>query len=333
MRSAFARFRRGHEFWLLVVIIAFSAVLSVVTDSFLTLRNLSDLLTSNAYVGILCAGLVVVLISGGIDISFTAVAGVAQFVALTLANKYAGLGWFAVFLIACAVGTLLGAINAFVIYQFKIKSIIATIATLNVYFGLLIWASGGKWIYVLPDWFLNGISWFEVTGKDDYTFSLNLQLLVLVLSFVMTWALLRRSNIGRQIYAMGGNPDAAQRLGFNIFRLHLIVYGYLGFITGLASIVQAQLAQTVMPSSLVGKELDVLAAVVLGGASLAGGIGSVLGTILGVTLLAILQNGLVLAGVSSYWLQLITGLVILLAMSATAVQTRRGRSRRRVMAI
>jgi simple sugar transport system permease protein len=332
MRKAFARFRRSHEFWLLVVILVFSGVLSVVSNSFLTLRNLSDLLTSNAYVGILCAGLLVVLISGGIDISFTAIAGVAQFVALTMANKYAAVGWFAVFLIACAVGTLLGAINAFVIYQFKIKSIIATIATLNVYFGLLIWASGGTWIYVLPDWFLNGISWFEVTGADNYTFSLNLQLLVLVLSFVMTWALLRRSNIGRQIYAMGGNPDAAQRLGFNIFRLHLIVYGYLGFITGLASIVQAQLAQTVMPSSLVGKELDVLAAVVVGGASLAGGIGSVLGTILGVTLLAIMQNGLVLAGVSSYWLQLITGLVILVAMSATAVQTRRGRVRRRAVA-
>jgi simple sugar transport system permease protein len=332
MRKALARFRRSHEFWLLLVIIAFSAVLSVVSDSFLTLRNLSDLLTSNAYVGILCAGLVVVLIAGGIDISFTATAGVAQFVALSLANKYESVGWFAVFLIACAVGTLLGMVNAFVIYQFRIKSIIATIATLNVYFGFLIWASGGTWLYVLPDWFLNGISWFEVVDKDNYTYSVNLQLLVLVLSFVMTWALLRRSNIGRQIYAMGGNPDAAQRLGFKIFRLHLIVYGYLGFIAGLASIVQAQLAQTVMPSSLVGKELDVLAAVVLGGASLAGGVGSVLGTILGVTLLAIMQNGLVLAGVSSYWLQLITGLVILLAMSATAIQTRRGQVRRRVVA-
>ena len=330
MLKALARFRRSHEFWLLMVILVLGTVLSLVTNSFLTLRNLSDLLTSNAYVGILCSGLVVVLIAGGIDISFTATAGVAQYVALTLANRY-DMGWLTVFLVACGVGTLLGMINAFVIYKFKIKSIIATIALLNVYFGLLIWSSGGTWITDLPEWFLDGISWFEITGKDKYTYSVNLQLLVLVLSFVMTWALLQRSNWGRQIYAMGGNPDAAQRFGFNIFRLHLIVYGYLGFITGLASIVQAQLAQTVMPSSLVGKELDVLAAVVLGGASLAGGIGSVLGTILGVALLAFMQNGLVLAGVSSYWLQFITGLVILVAMSATAIQTRRGQVRRRVM--
>ena len=98
----------------------------------------------------------------------------------------------------------------------------------------------------------------------------------------------------------------ARRLGFNVFRLHLIVYGYMGFTAGIASLVHAQLAQSVAPTVLVGKELDVLAAVVLGGASLLGGVGSVLGTILGLTLLAVMQNGLVLLGVSSYWSQFFT---------------------------
>jgi simple sugar transport system permease protein len=332
MREAFARFRRSHEFWLLVAIVVFSVVLSLVTDTFLTLENLADLLTSNAYVGILCAGLLVVLIAGGIDISFTATASVAQYVALTIANRFP-IGWAGVFLVACLVGTALGAINALVIYKFNIKSIIATIATLNVYFGLLIFLSGGSWIYDLPNWFLTGINWFTYTGKSGYTYSINLQILVVVLAFVATWILLRRTNIGRQIYAMGGNPDAAQRLGFNMFRLHLIVYGYLGLFAGLASVVQAQLAQQVMPNSLVGRELDVLAAVVLGGASLNGGIGTVLGTILGVTLLAIMRNGLILIGVSSYWLQSVTGLVILVSMSTTAIQVRRGQLVRRRVAV
>jgi simple sugar transport system permease protein len=284
--------------------------------------------TANAYVGILCAGLLVVIIAGGIDISFTANAAVAQYVALSIANAY-DIGWAGLFAIACLIGTLLGAINALVIYKLQIKSIIATIALLNVYFGLLIFFSGGSWIYVLPVWFADGISWFEFTGANGYTYSINLQMLVVVIAFVLTWLLLRRTNIGRQIYAMGGNPDAAQRVGFNILALHLVVYGYLGFFAGLASVVQAQLAQTVMPNSLVGRELDVLAAVVLGGASLNGGVGSVLGTILGVTLLAMIQNGLVLVGVSSYWLQFITGLVILVSMSTTAIQSRRGQLRRR----
>jgi simple sugar transport system permease protein len=122
---------------------------------------------------------------------------------------------------------------------------------------------------------------------------------------------------------MGANPAAAQRLGFNLFRLHLLVYGDMGFLAGIASLVQAQLAQSVAPTVLVGKELDVLAAVVLGGASLVGGIGTVFGTILGLALLAIIQNGLVLLGVSSYYSQFFTGLVILISVSATAVTAMR----------
>jgi ribose/xylose/arabinose/galactoside ABC-type transport system permease subunit len=159
----------------------------------------------------------------------------------------------------------------------------------------------------------------------------NLQILAVVLAFATTWVVLRGTNVGRQIYAMGGNPDAAQRVGFSIYLLHLIAYGYLGMFAGLASVVQAQLAQTVMPNSLVGRELDVLAAVVLGGASLNGGVGSVLGAVLGVTLLAIMQNGLVLLGVSSYWFLFISGFVILVSMSSTAIQTRRALVRRRII--
>jgi len=331
MHKYFVRFRSRHEFWLLLVIVALAVILSLFSPSFFTLRNLSDILTSNAYLAILCSGLVVVLIAGGIDVSFTAIASVAQYAALSYAKSMGG-NWPAVFLVACAVGVLCGLFNAVLIYQFKIRSIIATIATLNVFYGLLITISGGRWISVLPDWFQRGISWFEFTDSDDYTYALNLQILLLVVSFLITWCLLQRSSIGRQIYAMGGNPEAAQRLGFRVFRLHLLVYGYMGFTAGLASIVQAQLAQTVMPSSLVGKELDVLAAVVLGGASLMGGVGTVLGTILGVALLAIMQNALLLVAVSSYWLQFFSGLVILVAMSITAIQTRRGQVRRRVVA-
>ena len=113
---ALQRFRRSHEFWLLAVILALCLALSLATDSFLTLQNLFDLLTSNAFVGILASGLLVVLIAGGIDISFTATASVAQYVTLTLAIRY-GLGWFAMFAIAGAIGVACGAINALFITQ------------------------------------------------------------------------------------------------------------------------------------------------------------------------------------------------------------------------
>src|SRR5580700_788006 len=134
---ALRRFRRSHEFWLLVVVLIFCAGLGLATDSFLTLQNLFDLLTSNAFVGILASGLLVVLIAGGIDISFTATASVAQYVTLTLAIRY-GLGWFAMFAIAGAIGVACGAINALFITRLRISSIIVSIATLNIFYGLLI---------------------------------------------------------------------------------------------------------------------------------------------------------------------------------------------------
>jgi simple sugar transport system permease protein len=322
LRPALVRFRRSHEFWLLAVIVVLSLALSLATDSFLTLQNLFDLLTSNAFIGILASGLLVVLIAGAIDISFTATASVAQYVALTVGIRY-GLGWLALFALAGATGVLCGLINAIFVTRLRISSIIVSIATLNIFYGLLIFTTGGKYITSLPKFFRDGISWFEYEDASGVPYALNLQILVLVIAFVAAWLLLNRTNVGRQIYAMGGNKEAAQRLGFHVFRINILVFGYLGLIAGFASLVQAQLAQSVTPTVLVGKELDVLAAVVLGGASLTGGTGTVFGAILGVALLAILQNGLVLIGVSSYWNQWFVGLTILCAVSITAWSNRR----------
>jgi simple sugar transport system permease protein len=141
-------------------------------------------------------------------------------------------------------------------------------------------------------------------------------------SFALTAFILKATNVGRQIYAMGGNPDAAQRLGFSIFRLNLFVYAYLGFIAGIASIAHAQLQLNVTPTVLVGRELTVLAAVVLGGASL-------MGTILGVSLLCVLQNGLVILGLPARWEGAVSGLVILIAVSASALEASRQMNMRR----
>jgi simple sugar transport system permease protein len=324
--ASLTRFRRSHEFWLLIVILVLCAGLGAANAQFLTMQNLFDLLTSYAFVGILALGLLVVLIAGGIDISFTASASVAQYVALTVANGY-GANWISLFAIAIGVGGLLGAINAIFIQKLRIPSIIVSIATLNIFYGLLIFFTGGKYIYSLPDWFATGIFWFEFDWGKDTSYGVNLQILSLAVCFFVTWLLLNRTNIGRQIYAMGGNADAARRLGFHIFGLNMLVYCYMGVMAGIASLVQAQLAQSVAPTVLVGKELDVVAAVVVGGASLMGGVGTVLGTFLGLALLAILQNGLVLLGVSSYWSPLFVGLVILISVSVTA-WSQRERARR-----
>ncbi len=144
-----------------------------------------------------------------------------------------------------------------------------------------------------------------------------------MLAFASAWFLLNRTRFGRQVFALGGNPEAARRVGFGTTRLNLLVYGYMGLVAGLASLVQAQYTQSVSPTALVGRELEVVAAAVLGGASLDGGHGSVLGAILGLALVVIMKNGLALLGVSSYWTDFFTGLVIVAAVAGMAARARR----------
>jgi simple sugar transport system permease protein len=126
---------------------------------------------------------------------------------------------------------------------------------------------------------------------------------------------------------MGGNPEAARRLGINIGAMHVLAYGYLGLLAGIAGLLQAHRVQEAVPNAMVGQELNVLAAAVLGGASLVGGIGTVGGVLLGVLLLAMLQNGLNLLGVSSYFFQIVIGIVILASTSITGLSEKRGRRR------
>jgi simple sugar transport system permease protein len=229
-----------------------------------------------------------------------------------------GGGWWVAFLIPIGIGITLGALNAVLVYNLRVHSIIITIATLNVFYGVLIFVTKGKWIYSFPEWFANGFSLFDLSEADGTIYSFSLPIIVLLAVLAITALLLNRTSIGRQIYAMGGNMDAARRMGFHLFRIHLFVYCYMGMLAGAAAIVQAQLVQTVAPNAIVGRELDVVAAVVLGGASLAGGAGTLLGTVLGVTLIAVMQNGLTLMGVSSYWHKVVIGLVILVSVSITA---------------
>lgn len=323
------RLLRRTESYLVVVIAVAVVGLGLATPNFLTLGNLSNLANSYAVTGVLAAGLLVVLISGNIDISFAATTMVSQYVAALFALNVLGragtgvpvLDWAIVFAVAMAVGLALGLVNAAIVYRFRASSIIVTIATMNLFFGLLMFFSRGKQIFNLPTFFFKGVL-VQLPLPDGSTLRITIQMLALVLALLATWALLNQTAIGRQIYAMGGNPEAAKRLGFGMGRLHMFVFGYLGAMAGVAAIIHAQLQQQVAPNVLVGRELDVLAAVVLGGASLLGGVGTVLGTVLGIALLAVLQNGLIMVGVSSYWTQVCTGLVILVSVCITALSDR-----------
>jgi len=196
---------------------------------------------------------------------------------------------------------------------------------LNIFYGVLTVLSGGKWIYNLPSWFQQFaiIRVFTLTSGEGIPYGLSIITVFWVFLILVAWIILRYTTLGRALYAMGGSMSAARRAGLNIFRLQLFVYGFMGFMSGVAGVIQALLVQTVAPNSIVGKELNVIAAVVLGGASLSGGTGTIFGTVLGVTLIAIMGNGLTLMRVSSFWYDVCIGLVILISVGVSAYRRKR----------
>jgi simple sugar transport system permease protein len=304
--SSKAAFHR-HDVQLLGIIVVMAVIFSALSKSFLSPGNLVSLLENYSVMAIMAAGLLVVLISGGIDISFAAIAAVSQYVMATVFVRIGG-NWLVAFGLAAGCGILLGVVNALLIYYLRALSVIVTISMMTFYFALLMFVTDGKSLYNLPDWFTDDLSLFGIPFP----------VIVAAIVLLVTLFLLSRLSIGRQIYGLGGNPEAAKRMGCNLLGLQCFVYGYSGLMAGIAGLVQAHRVEEVVPNALIGRELDVLAAVVLGGASLLGGIGTVSGMILGIVLLAILQNGLTLLGVSSYSFGFVTGLVILISVSATA---------------
>ena len=322
------KFFSSYENYVLLAIIALAVVITAVNSNFLTLENILDLLKSYSFIGILSIGVLFVLISGGIDISFTATATVAMYVMALIANECGG-NMATSFLIAGVIGIALGMFNAIIIHYFKIHSIIATIATLNIYYGLLIFFSGGKWIYSMPTWFrefsqVRVLTFTNAAGRD---FGLSIITAIWFALLIMAWVILRYTMIGRGIYALGGNPVSAQRVGFNITRLQLFVYSFMGLMAGIAGVVLALLVQSVAPNSIVGKELDVLAAVILGGASLFGGVGTIRGTFLGVILIATMNNGMILMRIPAYWYDVFIGLIIVISVSVAAYQQKQKKNK------
>ena len=312
------RFGIGSIEALLILVIAVMMIgLSVTTSTFLTLSNLFDLVNQSSVNIIFAVGLLVVLIAGGIDISFAVGASVVQYLTALTVIRLGGGNWALGFIVAACFGFLLGAINATIIYRFRIVSIVVTIATFNVFFGGLMFVTGGVSIYDLPDWWVNRVS---IVHFDTASGAANLALPVAVMIAMVaaTWFLLRRTTTGRQLYAMGDNPEAARRVGVNIGAMHYVAFGWLGMMAGIAGLMQAHYVQEVVPNALYGRELDVLAAVVLGGARLGGGRGTILGAILGILLTAITANGLNLLGISPYAFKMIIGAIILVAITLSS---------------
>lgn len=318
---------RNNEIYLFIIIIIISIIINSFNKSFLTFENLFDLLMSNSIAGVMVVGFLVVLLSGGIDISFAAIATVSMYVTVTILNITGG-NIFLAFILAGFIGIVLGSINAFFISYFKIPTLIVTLCTLNIFHGLLITLVKSVHIYIVPPFFAdfkNSIV-FGWVNSEGNKIGLSYLALIMILIYILTWLILKYTFLGRSIYALGGNFESAKRSGLRIWKIQLFVYCYIGFLSGVSSILNVSLVRYVNAFSLVGTELEVIAAVVLGGAALVGGQGSVLGTFLGFTLLAIVKTSFILMGVPSYCNNLLLGLIIIVSITITAYKNKKSLS-------
>ena len=284
------------------------------SDQFASIVNVTDLLNTSAVNIIFAMGLVVVLISGAIDISFAVAASVVQYVTAMALIALGGGNWALGAMVAISAGIVLMSINAALIYHFRIISIVVTIATFNAFFGLLMFFTRGVSIYNLPGWWTDRLILWEHESASGAWAEITLPVAIMAGCVVATWFLITHTSTGRQLYAYGDNPEGARRIGINEAAQHYIAFGWLGVMTGIAALCQVNYAQEVVPNALYGRELDVLAATVLGGARLGGGRGTVFGVVLGVLLVAVTENGLNLLGVSPYAFKMVVGAIILAAI-------------------
>jgi len=304
---------------LIVVLVLMCIFLSLSTDTFFTLSNFTNLMNNNAINLIWAFGLLVVLIAGGIDISFAVAASVVQYIAVYVFEAIGGGNWAIGFVVAIFLGTMLGFINAYLIHYFRIITIVVTISTYNAFFGLLMFFTNGRFLYNLPDWWVSRIIILEREMADGSWAELTLPVAIMFVVMLATYLLINKTSTGRQLYAFGDNPEGASRSGINIALMQFIAFGWMGAMAGVAGFMQVNIVQEVVPMALLGRELEVLAAVVLGGARLGGGRGSVLGCFLGVFIVAVTQNGLNLMGVTPYAFKMVVGAIILIAISTSNI--------------
>ncbi len=324
-----------NEIYLFLMLIILVSVISLVNPRFFTGRNLLQVLRSASFTGILSIGFLFVLIAGGLDISFTATATVAQYLMALVLIGNPDMPILFVICIPLLVGTCLGALNAFLIHVLNAPSIIIAIANLNVYYGLLQIISGGTWIYDFPQWFQKfGKGFlFRFFDENGAAYGIAYITIIWVAVAIAAVGILRYMKLGRKLYALGGNYEAARRAGLNIFRLRLFAYSFLGFSAGIAGLIQALNTQTVAPNALIGREFDVVAAVVLGGASIFGGTGTVIGTFLGVLLITVITNALTILKVPAYWHQVFIGALVLSSIGITSLRIMRAKKKERSIAI
>lgn len=288
----------------LLGLLVLCVVISIIAPRFLTISNLRNVLTQVSVNAIIAAGMTFVILTGGIDLSVGSILAICGAIAAVISKSTENI--FLAVIITLIVGGLIGLINGIVISKGKIQAFIATLATLTVFRGITYVFTNGTPVSGLGQSFM-------VLGNDKIV-GIPIPVIVMILVFAVSYYILTQMRYGRYVYALGGNEDSSRLSGINTQRIKSMVYVISGVLAALSGIIVTSRIGSASPNAGSGFELDAIAAVVLGGTSLAGGEGSIMGTIIGAVIIGVLNNGLNLMDVSPFYQLIVKGMVILLAV-------------------
>ena len=296
-----------------LTLIALFITLSIASPNFLTATNLSSVVRQTAVINIMALGMTLIIVSGGIDLSVGSILAMGGLLGtMAMEHKMSIPSGMA---IGIAVGALCGLANGAMITSLRINPFIVTLGTMGIYRGLALIISNGLPVHEIPQR-------FSYLGEGTLL-GVPFVLWILLLCAVTMHVILEHTRLGRYAFAIGSNPDAAFYAGVPVAFHTISVYGIAGLLTGLAGMIEASRLMTGQPTGGQGYELQAIAAVVIGGGSLRGGEGSVLGTLIGAFIMGLLSNGSDLLGTNPYWQQVIIGSVIILAVAFDELRKRR----------
>jgi ribose transport system permease protein len=289
-------------------LLLFSIIISFLNDRFLTWGNILNVLRQTSINSIIAAGMTFVILTGGIDLSVGSILAFTGAVAAMLI----ALGYPAIVAVigALIVGATIGAISGFVISKGKVQPFIATLAMMTIFRGATLVLTDGR---PISTGYEANAAVFSKIG-NGYIGFIPIPIIIMISVFVLGYFILKHTIIGRYVYALGGNEEATKLSGVNVDRIKIFVFATSGFFASLAGIIITARLSSAQPTAGTGYELDAIAAVVLGGTSLAGGIGTIMGTVIGALIIGILNNALNLMDVTSYYQMLAKGAVILTAV-------------------
>ncbi|SMD16982.1 ABC transporter permease [Sporomusa malonica] len=288
----------------LLGLLLISLALALLSDRFLTVNNLLNVTRQVSLNAIISVGMTLVILTGGIDLSVGSIVAMAG--SITAGLMAAGQGMGTAVIAGMVVGSILGLINGLLITKGKIPPFIATMGMMTVARGYTLVYTEGRPITGLTEDF----RWLGA----GYIMGIPVPVVIMALIFISAYFLLKKNQLGRYIYAIGGNEEAARLSGISTKKILVTVYTLSGLLAGLSGIILTSRLNSAQPTAGMGFELDAIAAVVLGGTSLAGGLGTIGGTLVGAMIIGVLDNGLNLLNVSSFYQQVAKGAVILLAV-------------------